>query len=126
LLVIPAWVVSFMYGKRQGEKRPTQTHLDRIYMWLWIAFGISIIPIWAFGSKLNWMINAVILLQAGTATLLSGIIVRFRALLAGGITFWIAGVLCFILSPEHQYMIGGIAVILGYIVPGYLLRKANQ
>jgi hypothetical protein len=71
-------------------------------------------------------VNAEILLPVGMATFLSGIIIRFTPLLFGGITFWVAVTLCFLASPVDQYLIGGVAMIFGYLVPGYMLKKLNQ
>ena len=124
-LCIPAWIVSMIYGSKQDKSEPS-THLDKINMWLWIGLGITIIPAWLLGAKINWMVNAVILMPVGMATFVSGIIIRFKPLLLGGITFWIAGILCYLVPPGDQYLIGGVAVIFGYLVPGYMLRKLDR
>lgn len=125
-LCIPAWIVTMIYGSKQGKSMQHTTHLDRISMWLWIGLGFTILPAWLLGGKINWMVNAVILMPVGMATFVSGIIIRFKPLLFGGITFWIAGTLCYLVPPTDQYLIGGVAMIFGYLVPGYMLRKLNQ
>lgn len=125
-LCIPAWIITMIYGAKQGKSRSVTTHLDKISMWLWIGLAITIVPAWLLGAKINWMVNAVILMPVGMATFVSGIIIRFRPLIFGGITFWIAGTLCYLVSPSDQYLIGGVAMIFGYLVPGYMLRKINQ
>lgn len=125
-LCIPAWIATMIYGNKQDKSRTVTTHLDKISMWLWIGLGIAIIPAWVFGSKINWMVNGVILMQVGLATFVSGIIIRFKPLVFGGITFWIGATLCYLVSPIDQYLVGGITVILGYLVPGYMLRRINK
>ncbi len=123
---IPAWIVTMIYGSRQGRANGVTTHLDRINMWLWISLVITICPVWIFGAKLNWMINALVLMPVGAATFVSGIIIQFRPLLAGGIVFWIAGFACYFLNPADQYLAGGAAMILGYLLPGYLLKYQKE
>lgn len=59
------------------------------------------------------------------ATFVSGIIIRFKPLLVGGVIFWVAGTLCFIVSPLDQYLVGGAAMIFGYLIPGYMLSRAK-
>lgn len=125
-LCIPAWIITMIYASRQEKKAGVVTHLDRISMWLWIGMAITIFPSWIFGEKINWMVNAIVLMPIGMATFLSGIIIRFRPLILGGITFWIAGTLCYIVGPIEQYLVGAIAMVFGYLVPGYLLKKSNQ
>jgi hypothetical protein len=125
-LCIPAWIVTMFYGSRQDATNGVRTHLDKINMWLWIGVGIAILPSWIFGAKINWLVNAVILMPVGLATFLSGVILKFRALLFGGITFWIAGTICYLVGPHDQYLVGGFAMILGYLVPGYMLKNARN
>lgn len=125
-LGIPAWIITMIYASKQDKSRTVTTHLDKISMWLWIGIGITILPSWIFGSQINWHVNAVVLMPIGLATFVSGIIIKFRPLLFGGITFWIAGTLCYIVNPLDQYLVGGVAMIFGYLVPGYMLRKLKQ
>ncbi|MBX2966226.1 MAG: hypothetical protein KF845_08790 [Cyclobacteriaceae bacterium] len=126
LLGIPASIITVIYSMRQEKSKGAITHLDKIMMWLWIGMMISIFPTWMFGDKINWMVNAIVLMPIGTATFVSGIVLRFKPLLVGGIIFWISGVLCYIVSPLDQFIVGGVAMILGYLVPGYMLRNKKQ
>jgi hypothetical protein len=126
VLCIPAGIISMIYGARSEKKAGVVTHLDRISMWLWIGMAITISPAWIFGSQTGWMVNAIVLMPVGMATFLSGIIIRFRPLVFGGILFWIAGVVCYIVGPVEQYLVGAVAMVFGYLVPGYLLKKSNQ
>lgn len=126
MLTIPAWVITMIYGSRQSKARGVVSHLDRINMWLWIAMAITIAPAWMFGYKINWMVNAIILMPVGAATFVSGVIIRFMPLRVGGIVFWTSGVLCYFIEPSLQYIVGGVAVILGYLLPGYLLKAQRE
>jgi hypothetical protein len=125
LLCIPAGIATMIYSMKHASGKP-MTHLERINMWLWIGMGITITPAWIFGDKINWMVNPVIFMTIGLATFLSGIIIRFRPMVIGGIVFWVSAILCYIVSPIDQYLVGGVAVILGYLVPGYMLRNINK
>lgn len=126
ILIIPAWVITIIYGARQGRNRGIVSHLDQVNMWLWIAMAVTITPAWLFGEKINWMVNAIILMPVGAATFVSGVILKFLPLRLGGIIFWAAGILCYFLQPVDQYLAGGFAIILGYLLPGYLLRSSRE
>lgn len=126
LLCLPAGIISMIYSTQVEKRTGVVTHLDRISMWLWIGMAITISPAWIFGGQTGWMVNAIVLMPVGMATFLSGIIIRFQPLVYGGITFWIAGVLCYIVGPIEQYLVGAIAMVFGYLIPGYLLKKSNQ
>ena len=125
-ICLPAWIITMIFGRNQSIKRGANTHLDRINMWLWICMAITITPIWLFGDKINWMVTPFIMMPVGSATFVSGIIIRFRPLLIGGMIFWVAAVGSFFVPLHIQYLVGGVAVIFGYLVPGYLLKYQKQ
>lgn len=126
-LVIPAWIVSIVYGRRQVQRAGAQSHIERISTWLWIATGIAVTPIVLFGDKIDYQINPLIMNMISLPTFVSGITLRFKPLLFGGITFFVLGIVSFLVTADLQYLIGGIAMVCGYLVPGYLLRaqRAN-
>jgi hypothetical protein len=126
MLCIPAWIATMIHGSRQERAAGVTTHLDRINKWLWICMAITITPVWIFGAKINWMITPLILMPVGAATFLSGIIIRFRPLLLGGIIFWVAAVGSYFVAMDEQYLVGGAAIILGYVLPGYLLKYQKE
>ncbi len=126
LITIPAAILSMYFGFKHGRKSRITTHLGRIYMWLWISFGIVIFTLVAFGFKINYQFNSIILLITSIPTFLSGISLRFKPLVIGGILFWAFGILSFNVSYENQLLVGGIAIICGYLIPGYLLSNKKE
>ncbi len=125
-LTFPAWIITMIKGKNQSQLAGANTHLDRINMWLWISMAITITPIWIFGEKINWMVTPLILMPVGAATFVCGIIIRFRPLLMGGLIFWAAAIGSYFVPLDVQYIVGGVAVILGYLVPGYMLKYQKE
>ncbi len=126
LITIPAAFLSMYFGFKQGRKSRVTTHLDKIYMWLWISFGIAIFTLVAFGFKINYQFNAIILLFTSIPTFLSGITLRFKPLIIGGILFWVFGILSFNVDYETQLLVGGVAIICGYLIPGYMLSNKKE
>lgn len=123
---IPAWIITLFYGRKQNKEAVVTTHLDKINMWLWISFGLSILPVVIFMSEINFNLSPIILVLTAIPTFLTGIMLRFKPLLFGGINFWIAGFIAFMVDYETQYLVGGIAIVLGYLMPGYMLKKMRE
>lgn len=121
-ITIPAWIISMIRGYRQSKAQRNTTHLDMVSMWLWLTFGVTIFTLLAFGSKINFQLNPVILTISSIPTFLSGIVIRFRPLVLGGISFWFFGIIAFLTPLETQPLVGAVAILCGYIVPGYLLQ----
>jgi hypothetical protein len=121
-ITVPAWIISLVRGYRQGRAERITTHLDTVSMWLWLTFGVTIFTLVAFGSKINYELNPVILTISAIPTFLSGVVIRFKPLVFGGVSFWVFGIICFLTPQETQPLIGAVAILCGYIVPGYLLK----
>lgn len=124
-LTIPAALVSFGYGWRQSKKAKVKTHLDKVNSSLWVCFSLLIFTLIVFGPKINWQLNPVILLITAVPTLVSGVIMRFKPLMYGSIIFWLMGISCFMVPFEVQHLLAALAITLGYLVPGYLLKNAQ-
>lgn len=126
LIAIPAAVASFWYGYKSASEATTFSHLDRIYSSLWICISAMIVLCLLFMSKVNYNHNAMILLFAGLGTFINGILMRFRPLIFGAVILWVGSCMGFLSSVSDQQLIAGLAVMVGYIVPGYLLKKAEK
>lgn len=127
LIVIPGWIISFVYGSQQVKKQKrATTHLEKVNIMLWITFGVLAMVIPFFGSFINYQINPVILLIGGMATLTSGAILKFKPLMLGGIVFFVFGLGSFFFSNNYQSLLSAIAIALGYLVPGYLLKSHKE
>ncbi|MFZ2905813.1 MAG: hypothetical protein WAZ98_06395 [Cyclobacteriaceae bacterium] len=124
-ITIPAAITSMIYGMKQGKKITAPTVLDSIHMWLWIGFGINCFILAIFGGKSNWQINPVIITMCAVPTFISGIMLKFKPLVIGGSLFWMFGIICFLVDPKIQFLVAALAVTVGYLVPGYMLKKSE-
>lgn len=126
LLTIPAGIASMVYGARRSSESKVKSHLDRVYSQIWLAVFIGVLIILFFMANVNYNVNAIILTFAGIGTFISGQALRFSPLSLGGIALWIASIVAFNLNPTDQYIVGAVGILAGYLVPGYLLRKAEK
>ena len=118
-LTLPGMIISMVYGSIIGKKAKTATYADRLYMLVWMGFIISLIILLVFTNNKGM---PAILLFTGYATFMSGAILKFKPLIAGGILFWLFAILSFILDNEYILLVNGISVLTGYLIPGYMLK----
>jgi len=120
--VIPGVFVSMIYGFVTGRKAKMHTYADMLYLWTWMAFLSAAIVLFFIVSKDMESISPFILTLAAMPTFISGVIIRFRPLIIGGITFWILALLAHF-SASFAPLAVPVAMLTGYLIPGYMLRR---
>ncbi|MBX2892919.1 MAG: hypothetical protein KF734_18560 [Saprospiraceae bacterium] len=130
-----AWMVmpligapgSLIYEWRRDQKQQEKNIVRELYGYLWLGFGISLVLTLVISVLRQIPPVPMVLVLAGFATFMSGILIRFRPLVFGGLTLWAGAALClFVAVREHSLVEAG-AVVLGYLLPGYWLNhKARK
>jgi hypothetical protein len=127
LITIPAGIVSGIYSARMKKKATVKTYTDHIYHNIWLSLLIPLLTTIFFGGQLGYEnLTGMILMLAGVGVFLSGQVMKFRPLIIGAIIVWTGGICALVLNSEVQYLIGAGTIILGYLVPGYMLKKAEK
>jgi hypothetical protein len=122
LIVIPGFIASGIYGYKQGKKAKTFSHFDKINSMVWLTFFVCYVLTIIFAKEFNYNIGFIIFLLAGNATFLSGIIIKFKPLIFGGIVFWLGALSMYIVPSTYAEFISPIVIIFAYLIPGYLLK----
>lgn len=125
-LVIPGAFVSMIYGAVNGRKAKVHTYADILYMWTWIGFLFTAIVLFIVQSDKMENITPYILLLAGLPTFLSGFIVKFKPLIVGGVCFWVIAILVHFAGPTLALLGTPLAMLTGYLIPGYMLRNKTD
>ncbi|HQG78699.1 MAG TPA: hypothetical protein PLS58_14525 [Bacteroidales bacterium] len=123
LLVIPGVFVSLIYGYIKGKSSPFHTYADMLYMWTWMGFMIAAIVLFIIISDRIESVAPFILTLAGIPTFISGFIIRFRPLIAGGLSFWALALVSYFAGPAAAPLAVPAAMLTGYLLPGYLLKR---
>ena len=121
-ITIPAIIFTIIQSLRHSRHSLVTTHLDRLYGHLWMMVGFGMVVSIVFMSQINYNHNAFILLFAMVGTYISGQMLQFRPLVMGGFALLVSGIVCFNVSMVDQYLVGPIGILLGYLIPGYLLK----
>jgi hypothetical protein len=123
LLVIPGVFVSMLYGFIKGRRTMVQTYTGKVYKWTWMGFLISAIVLGIVHSKNMDTFSPYILLLVGFATFISGILIKFKPLIAGSICFWVLSLVIHFAGPSFGPLGTSLAMLLGYLIPGYMLKN---
>jgi hypothetical protein len=112
------------YVKRKSVA--TQTYIDYFLSRMWAVLGISFILVVVMNVSRGMVPFTYTLLIAGIGTLVSGWVMKFQPLILGGILFLISMIASVYLTDEYKVLLHGFAIVAGYLIPGYLLKKTNQ
>jgi hypothetical protein len=123
MLVIPGMFVSMIYGMVNGRRAKIHTYADKIWMWTWFSYLFAMFVLFTIQSGSMGTISAYILLLTGIPTFISGMIIRFRPLIIGGICFWVFALVVAFAGPVIGPLGVPLSMIAGYLIPGYILKN---
>ena len=126
------WLVliyQVIYLKRKRKQQRVRTYTDDIVGFVWVAFFILMVLFgFLFGKILDpekeyAFIDPAFLALYGMPTFLSGVILKFRPLIIGGICCWLLSIAATFIVPQYHLLLLPAAMIVAWIIPGYMLRK---
>lgn len=128
LATIPGFIYQYYYTNKKHKHRDVKTYTDYIIGFVWITFSILIVLLGFLigflttGEYYSHIIH-ILLAVYGMPVFLTGIIVRFRPLIIGGITCWVLCIIStFINNYDYQFLLIPVAMMAAWIIPGYMLR----
>lgn len=117
-------IISVIYGSTQAKNEKVKTFVGEATNYLWIAIGFSFIALIIINiSSAGWQnAFAYYILLYAIGTFVTGKLIRFNPLVWGGIFNFILAIICVRFSYDTQLLIGALAILTSYIIPGHLLR----
>lgn len=116
-------IATFIYGMRQSKRQPVKTYVDEVMKYVLIAFLISLVITLSFQSILGLNTYPMVMVIYAVLLFVSGGAIRFRPLMLGGIVNWLMAIAAFFVSFDIQLLMLAAAVLLGFIIPGHMLRS---
>jgi len=123
VLVAIGIVVTLLYYRRRRDL--SETYLTYYLKRMWIVLASCFIIVVLANVFQHHQPFMYTILIGGIGTLVSGIVLRFRPLLVGGVLFLVAYIFSVDVQQQLIPLIQGIAVITGYLIPGYLLKYSK-
>jgi hypothetical protein len=124
-LTWPTAIYQIIYIKRRQKKRQAKIFTDDIlkYMWLTFFLCLALLVLILIYRQAFITVNPAILIMYGIPTFLSGIILKFKPLVAGGICCWLLAIGCTLTDWHFQLLYIGAAAVAAWIIPGIYLRR---
>jgi hypothetical protein len=123
-----AVIYQFIYLRREHRKQRVVTYAGSMIGFVWITFFVLMV-LMAFmilrtHSEAHYMLlYPMFLTLYGMPTFLCGVLLKFRPLVIGGIGCWVLAIAAVFVNYEYQLLLISAAMIIAWIIPGYLLRN---
>jgi hypothetical protein len=125
LFLILGYLLLFTHIRRMSQKDMIRSHLDKFITTLWRTTGWVLLLVVLISLKLGEYPTPFVLSIVGLATFINGRIIQFNPLKWGGIIFFVFAIISAFVINEYQLLVNTVAIILGYIIPGYMLRNSK-
>lgn len=119
-----ALAINFYFVFRDKKKEKVQTYIGEAFKYLWIAIGSSFMVLAFIFSNIGWQYcYPFYILFYAIGTYVSGSLIKFKPLIYGGIICFLLAIIAERMDFDSQILMLAFAVLISYIIPGYLLRQ---
>ena len=125
LFLIIGFIIMLPMIRKMNKEKKVFSHIDRFVDNLWWVTAPSFIIATYICFRLEINPPPIMLLIAGIATTTTGLVIKFKPLIIGGMSFFIFAVATTFILNEYIALIVGVAIICGYLIPGYYLKSAK-
>jgi len=125
VLILIGFIIQFFIVRKIDREKKVYSYLEGYLKSLWMVAVVSIFVAIVICVKLEIEPLAFILLIAGIGTTTTGLLIKFRPLVIGGIAFFIFSIATTFVSVEYLNLLAGAAIICGHLIPGYFLKFAK-
>ena len=119
-------IVTILRYTKQKSIAPTESYLTYFLSRLWLVLGISFITVVFINVSQGSTPFTYTLIIAAIGTLVSGLVMQFTPMVVGGIIFLVSAIVSIFTPEEYRVLLHGVAIITGYLIPGYLLKASNK
>jgi len=126
LFILIGFIIMYFMVRRMNRTKKVHSHIDKFIDYLWWVTAPSFIIATFICIKLGIAPPPLMLLVAGIATTTTGLVIKFRPLTIGGMSFFVFSIAATFVTNEYMALVVSAALICGYLIPGYLLKTAKE
>ena len=126
LFILIGFIIMYFMVRKMNRTKKVHSHIDKFIDYLWWVTAPSFIIATFICIKLGIAPPPLMLLVAGIATTTTGLVIKFRPLTIGGMSFFVFSVAATFVTNEYMALVVSAALICGYLIPGYLLKTAKE
>lgn len=126
LFCLIGFIIMYFMVRKINKNKKIISHIDKFVNNLWWVTMASFFIAIFICVKMEINPPLIMLLIAGIATTTTGLTIKFKPLILGGITFFIFSIAATFVTNEYLTLIVSAAILCGYVIPGYFLKSAKE
>lgn len=122
-LMIPVFFAEGWVQVKEEKKKIAKTFTDEAIDYVWTGFFLAVLVALCAGfAGVHYIQVSFIIILAGLASYLTGMLAKFRYLIVAGFICWAAGIISFFMrNPAIYLLLAGVAVLV-WVIPGFILN----
>lgn len=125
LFCLIGFIIMFFMVRKINKNKKIISHIDKFVNNLWWVTMASFFMAIFICVKMEINPPSIMLLIGGMATTTTGLTIKFKPLIFGGMTFFIFSIASTFVTIEYTALLVSAAILCGYVVPGYFLKSAK-
>lgn len=126
LMGVLGGLLSARYGARESRRQGVETFTDRVVLAIWLAYMVTLVLVIVCSVLVDRTPGPWVTILTGLPTFATGRIIRFMPLVLGGVGFWVIGAASCFTTGTTGALLFALAMVVGYIVPGFMLRRQED
>jgi apolipoprotein N-acyltransferase len=121
-------IITIIKSNKQSSSSYS-TYVGDSMKYLWIGIGISFFVLSIIISQTpgSWYIAyPFFIMFYGLGTFVSGMFLKFKPLIIGGIFNWVLACVCVLLPYDYQLLMAAAAILTSYIIPGHIIQPLKS
>ncbi len=124
LLMLAGFIFMPFYYSRRNTKNVSLPLTGRVIAYTWIVVGLNIFAVgFLYGYTAGKLLMFIILMLVSIGTTVSGLTLRFKWLVIGGLLCNLLAFMSIYLNYYYWGVLAILAVIVADLIPGYILRS---
>lgn len=120
-------ILSIIVGRRQSKKESVKTHIGNLLKYMWFGFGVVLFFTILFPALNNNSPIPFILILTSFVIYIFALGIKYSPFILGSVCVLALGVIAFWVNYPTQLLAFGLAILIGYLIPGIMLyRKYND
>ena len=129
VLTILGFIYTIIYVYKQRQRVTTYIGISLRFVWISLFIGLVLINLIQFNiqQKINFELqHPIFMVFIAFAIVVTGGILRYKLIIAGGIVFGLLAYACSYLALQEQLLVESIAWLVAFIIPGHLLYSKRK